>query len=97
MMTNEIAIFTNAIVPQRHLTTRISQMYSLLLKIPGGLMKKRLSIFLFLLLTTAAAAFGQTSWLDRPLNSWNNGNGTHSFCSANPEIVVRIKTGGGAC
>ena len=39
-------------------------------------MKKRISIFLFLLLTTAGAAFGQTSWLDRPLNSWNNGNGT---------------------
>ena len=39
-------------------------------------MKKRLSIFLFLLLTTAGAAFGQTSWLDRPLNNWNNGNGT---------------------
>ncbi len=38
-------------------------------------MKKRISIFLFLLLTTATAAFGQTSWLDRPLNNWNNGNG----------------------
>lgn len=38
-------------------------------------MKKHMSIFLFLLLTTAGAAFGQTSWLDRPLNNWNNGNG----------------------
>jgi hypothetical protein len=28
---------------------------------------------------------------------WNNGNGTHSFCSAGPEIVARIKLGGGAC
>ena len=28
---------------------------------------------------------------------WNNNDGTHSFCSANPEIKVRIKTGGGAC
>lgn len=24
---------------------------------------------------------------------WNNGNGTHSFCSANPEIIATIKTG----
>lgn len=39
-------------------------------------MKNRISIFLFLLLTTVGAAFGQTSWLDRPLNNWNNGNGT---------------------
>ncbi len=38
-------------------------------------MKKRISIVLFLLLSTAAAAFGQTSWLDRPLNNWNSGNG----------------------
>lgn len=28
---------------------------------------------------------------------WNNGDGTHSFCSANPEIIGRIKPGGGAC
>ena len=28
---------------------------------------------------------------------WNNSNGTHSFCSANPEIIARVKTGGGAC
>jgi hypothetical protein len=28
---------------------------------------------------------------------WNNGDGTHSFCSANPEIKARIKSGGGAC
>ena len=28
---------------------------------------------------------------------WNNGNGTHSFCSAAPEITARIKLGGGAC
>ena len=28
---------------------------------------------------------------------WNNNDGTHSFCSANPEIRARIKTGGGAC
>lgn len=55
---------------------RISQMYSFCYLIPGGFMKKRISIFLFLLLTTAGAAFGQTSWLDRPLNNWNNGNGS---------------------
>ena len=24
---------------------------------------------------------------------WNNGNGTHSFCSANPEIIATIKSG----
>ena len=24
---------------------------------------------------------------------WNNGNGTHSFCSANPEIIATIKAG----
>lgn len=24
---------------------------------------------------------------------WNNGNGTHSFCSGNPEIVATIKSG----
>ncbi len=28
---------------------------------------------------------------------WTNSNGTHSFCSANPEITVRIKPGGGPC
>jgi hypothetical protein len=28
---------------------------------------------------------------------WHNDDGTHSFCSANPEIKVRIKTGGGPC
>lgn len=28
---------------------------------------------------------------------WNNGDGTHSFCSANPEIKVTIKRGGGSC
>ena len=28
---------------------------------------------------------------------WANSNGTHSFCSANPEITVRIKAGGGPC
>ena len=28
---------------------------------------------------------------------WTNNNGTHSFCSANPEITVRIKPGGGPC
>lgn len=28
---------------------------------------------------------------------WGNSDGTHSFCSANPEIKARIKTGGGAC
>ncbi len=39
-------------------------------------MKKHLSTFSLLILTAAATAFGQTSWLDRPLNSWNNGNGT---------------------
>ena len=24
---------------------------------------------------------------------WDNGNGTHSFCSANPEIIATIKSG----
>ena len=28
---------------------------------------------------------------------FNNGDGTHSFCSGQPEIKARIKTGGGAC
>ncbi len=28
---------------------------------------------------------------------WNNGNGTHSFCSGAPEVTARIKPGGGAC
>ena len=28
---------------------------------------------------------------------WDNLDGTHSFCSANPEVKARIKTGGGAC
>lgn len=28
---------------------------------------------------------------------WRNVNGTHSFCSANPEVQARVKTGGGAC
>ena len=28
---------------------------------------------------------------------WNNNDGTHSFCSANPEVKARIKTGGGPC
>lgn len=28
---------------------------------------------------------------------FDNGNGTHSFCSARPEIVGRVKSGGGAC
>lgn len=28
---------------------------------------------------------------------WANGDGTHSFCSVNPEIRVRIKPGGGPC
>ena len=39
-------------------------------------MKRHISVFVFLLLTTAATAFSQTSWLDRPLNNWNNGSGT---------------------
>lgn len=39
-------------------------------------MKRHISVFVFLLLTTAATAFSQTSWLDRPLNTWNNGSGT---------------------
>ena len=30
---------------------------------------------LFLILVIAASAFGQTLWLDRPLNNWNNANG----------------------
>ena len=28
---------------------------------------------------------------------WRNTDGTHSYCSANPEFKARIKTGGGAC
>lgn len=28
---------------------------------------------------------------------WRNGDGTHSFCSANPEVKARVKTGSGAC
>lgn len=28
---------------------------------------------------------------------WNNNDGTHSFCSANPEVIARIKLGDGAC
>ena len=28
---------------------------------------------------------------------WTNTDGTHSFCSANPEIKARIKLGGGPC
>ena len=28
---------------------------------------------------------------------WRNVDGTHSFCSANPELKVRLMTGGGAC
>lgn len=28
---------------------------------------------------------------------WNNNDGTHSFCSANPEIRARVKTGLGPC
>ena len=28
---------------------------------------------------------------------WNNNDGTHSFCSANPEVRARIKSGGGPC
>jgi len=28
---------------------------------------------------------------------WKNSDGTHSFCSANAEIRVRIKTGDGPC
>ncbi|GMV45412.1 MAG: hypothetical protein AMXMBFR66_08100 [Pseudomonadota bacterium] len=28
---------------------------------------------------------------------WDNGDGTHSLCSANPEIKARIKSGGGGC
>jgi hypothetical protein len=28
---------------------------------------------------------------------WNNGDGTHSFCSSSPEVKARIKPGGGAC
>ena len=39
-------------------------------------MKKHISTSIFLLLISTATAFGQTSWLDRPLNNWNNGNGT---------------------
>lgn len=28
---------------------------------------------------------------------WNNGDGTHSFCSANPEVRVRMISGSGPC
>lgn len=28
---------------------------------------------------------------------WNNGNGTHSFCSTTTEVLVRIKAGPGPC
>ena len=28
---------------------------------------------------------------------WDNNDGTHSFCSANPEVKARIKSGGGPC
>lgn len=28
---------------------------------------------------------------------FDNGNGTHSFCSSRPEIVGRVKSGGGPC
>ncbi len=28
---------------------------------------------------------------------WNNGDGTHGFCSANPEVKVRMKSGSGPC
>ena len=28
---------------------------------------------------------------------WNNNDGTHSFCSANPEIKARVQTGSGPC
>lgn len=28
---------------------------------------------------------------------WKNLDGTNSFCSANPEVKARVKTGGGAC
>jgi uncharacterized lipoprotein YbaY len=38
-------------------------------------MKNRIAIFLFILLMTAVTAFGQASWLDRPLTNWNNANG----------------------
>ncbi len=40
-------------------------------------MLTRLFTLTFVLLVSAAAAFGQKSWLDRPLNTnWNNGSGT---------------------
>ena len=38
-------------------------------------MKKRLLTSLFGVLMISGAAIAQSSWLDRPLNNWNNGNG----------------------
>ena len=38
-------------------------------------MKKRLLITLFSVLMISGTALAQSSWLDRPLNNWNNGTG----------------------
>ncbi len=39
-------------------------------------MRTRILRPLFLALAFTVSALGQTSWLDRPLNNWNNANGT---------------------
>ena len=44
-------------------------------RIREGYMKIRTLTLLFLALVFTVSASGQTSWLDRPLNNWNNGNG----------------------
>ena len=38
-------------------------------------MRNRIIVFIFTLVITAGSAIAQSSWLDRPLNNWNNGNG----------------------
>src|SRR5262245_17230244 len=38
-------------------------------------MKDRILVFAATLLMTAGVAVGQSSWLDRPLNNWNRGDG----------------------
>ncbi len=55
-------------------------------------MKTKYIISIFVLLLSAFAAFGQTSWLDRPLRTWNN--------SANvpvPPRTARINPANPAC
>ncbi|MEO7659107.1 MAG: YbaY family lipoprotein, partial [Pyrinomonadaceae bacterium] len=53
-------------------------------------MHKKLITLLFTMAIAAATAFGQTSWLDRPLNiNWNNGNGV---IPSAPRTLVAIDT-----